>query len=248
MHKYRRRNGFSTPLNKYQVLSWLITLFELLICCFLTIPFLTNPEKIACSFLLCSSFIFLFYFWFKASSCLLSDNGPSEPPADRLCNFCCCTVHKESKHCKECNKCVYRFDHHCAVLNNCVGKENYKMFISLLVTKTAYNFILAAFSGGLVTEYFEVHSELLERNKNVNEVININAAAALNFVILVLCLLENIGLLVLLMFHLYLYANHITTYEYIMLKRTGSREIANKESFHSVVNKTEIELTKVVPT
>ena len=67
----------------------------------------------------------------------------NEPKAH--CYWCEVRVPNASKHCKYCDKCVHRFDHHCAWLNNCVGSENYRDFVSVLVSTllfTLFQFIV----------------------------------------------------------------------------------------------------------
>lgn len=45
---------------------------------------------------------------------------------NQFCNICKMVVSYKAKHCRKCNKCVTNFDHHCVYLNNCIGSKNYK--------------------------------------------------------------------------------------------------------------------------
>lgn len=61
---------------------------------------------------------------------------PQYHPADieeKDCELCQCKVAKSSYHCQSCKRCVEEFDHHCTFVNNCIGKENYSIFIRLLL-------------------------------------------------------------------------------------------------------------------
>lgn len=63
-----------------------------------------------------------------------------------MCSVCRTCVQTQSKHCGLCNRCVSGFDHHCRWFNNCIGKENYRVFIALVVTLTISEFTIFAYS------------------------------------------------------------------------------------------------------
>lgn len=52
---------------------------------------------------------------------------------EKDCELCQCKVAQSSYHCQSCKRCVEEFDHHCTFVNNCIGKENYSIFIRLLL-------------------------------------------------------------------------------------------------------------------
>ncbi|KAI2794477.1 hypothetical protein POX_a01076 [Penicillium oxalicum] len=51
-----------------------------------------------------------------------------------VCSTCDFIKPARSKHCSLCQACISRHDHHCVWLMNCVGAENYKYFLSLLLS------------------------------------------------------------------------------------------------------------------
>ena len=144
-----RRSGLTSPLDIFQILSWLF-------------------------YFLCSSFVIYaiikhqtgwkFIIWTSAKSLLslavitstimsvfsdptdenfyedpkpeTENNQSPHPTTNRTslgyCEYCEKIVLKESKHCKRCDRCIREFDHHCRFVNQCVGVRNYKTFFTLV--------------------------------------------------------------------------------------------------------------------
>ncbi|KAJ1924344.1 hypothetical protein IWQ60_005257 [Tieghemiomyces parasiticus] len=50
------------------------------------------------------------------------------------CRTCHTIKPARSKHCSLCNACIAGMDHHCVWINNCVGHNNYRYFISFLIS------------------------------------------------------------------------------------------------------------------
>jgi len=146
-----RDNGWTRPLNKFQILTWIIILIFSLLTFGVELPTLPKyswtPAFICFSIFLCLVVGFLLAVTTVDPSDPLSfehrkKSGNSVEIFDRskhkhviengYCNICRCAVDKSSKHCQPCNKCVKNFDHHCIWLNNCIGSKNYKIFLILL--------------------------------------------------------------------------------------------------------------------
>lgn len=190
----------------------------------------------------------LIYFWIRVSLAKLVDDASYNIDTARLCNYCCANVNPESKHCKICNKCVPKFDHHCGILNTCVGMGNYHFFIALLLSLLLYNSIIAGFSGRIIGDYLISNEEFADRNRRIGRFINIHASVIMNFLLCISSGLINITVLLLLVFHLYLRMNNLTTYQYIQQSRNSREDqMRTGETVNSNVNKTEIENTKVTP-
>jgi palmitoyltransferase len=102
---------------------------------------------------------------------------------------------------------VDRFDHHCKWLNNCVGGRNYKVFIGLICALQLTTAVVIAFGTVLMV----ASEELNDRE--------IGLVASV--------LLANIGVFLangqLILLHIWLKYKGMSTYEYIMLKRSQRR-------------------------
>lgn len=173
------------------------------------------------------------------------------PPFDRnkhahvienqFCYICEVKVGNRSKHCSTCNKCIEKFDHHCKWLNNCVGSRNYRYFAGCVASALAACLLTFFLSTGLIVAYFTKSSWLyqppvpLNGNKTLGIaemeekggvfrvfvpvdktvwLLVVEVCAALS--LLAIALLSH-----LLGFHLFLAFKGLSTYDYIMLKRSA---------------------------
>nr|XP_025043036.1 probable palmitoyltransferase ZDHHC1 isoform X3 [Pelodiscus sinensis] len=153
---------------------------------------------------------------------------------NRHCHVCDVDVSK-SKHCGTCNKCVCGFDHHCKWLNNCVGERNYWLFLNSVVSAILGLLLLLLIAFYVFVEFFtnpmmlrtNQHFEVVKNHTDIWFVflpaapIETQAPAILILagMLILLGLLTVILLGHLLIFHIYLMWNKLTTYEYIVQQR-----------------------------
>lgn len=225
-----RTNGFQAPLHPLQVASWVVFAADILVFAVFCLPLISGAlSRIACSVLFGLSTLGVLLSTFRATRVNPVDRSLIVPPkvdpdnTDFLyCTTCESYVLPRSKHCKLCRKCVDIFDHHCKWMNTCVGKENYPYFIVSIGCVSVMTAVETA-----------VASFLLYQNVAGNEVselaksfymVSADSLTAIFIVLLVinaplLCL--DLQLVVL---HIYLARNDLTTYEYIMTKRSQQKE------------------------
>ncbi|KAM9106145.1 uncharacterized protein AAG666_010689 isoform 4-T4 [Megaptera novaeangliae] len=148
----------------------------------------------------------------------------------QYCHLCKVPVTMKAKHCSACNKCVAGFDHHCKWLNNCVGSRNYWYFLTTVASASAgllYTIVILLYT---LIQYF-INPASLRTDPHYRSIsdentwllflprfpVRTSAPVFLGIGVLVL-LLELISLLMLghlLLFHLYLRAKKLSTYDYI---------------------------------
>ena len=126
-----------------------------------------------------------------------------------MCSLCCTFVSSDSKHCSRCNRCVVRFDHHCKWLNNCVGGANYHLFVATILAAAGFETVVVSFDVVAVVYWPSQSVDLM----------NDSSTLALLLVHLAISLAADICVLQLIVMHVYLRCNHLTTYEYLLSKR-----------------------------
>uniref|UniRef100_H3DM31 Palmitoyltransferase n=1 Tax=Tetraodon nigroviridis TaxID=99883 RepID=H3DM31_TETNG len=160
LSKPPRVNGWSWPLQPFQVLAWLLYAYLAVVSLGIYIPLLPAPwNHLVCAVsfsveLTAAAFIVHFFTHIAAvtidpadASVRAKQNYSSPTPLfdrskqvhviqDLHCYLCDTKVGPKVKHCGVCNKCVEDFDHHCKWLNNCVGGRNYRCFFVALLSAT----------------------------------------------------------------------------------------------------------------
>lgn len=142
------------------------------------------------------------------------ENG--ELVTHKYCHTCHLFRPPRTSHCHYCDNCVEEFDHHCPWVSNCVGKRNYGFFVmfALAVTLGCFYFVI------LVSWTFYVTK--LKSLYNVSTVISQQPYLVIN--LLIILGITAIGGLVgsLLLYHVMLMGNDLTTSEQVKKTREGT--------------------------
>jgi len=132
----------------------------------------------------------------------------------RHCWVCNLNVKPTSLHCKFCQKCVANFDHHCQWLNTCIGERNYHLFFRTVVSTFVMLCVHTIVNGYLVIAYFAD----VDGMKSSMDDSYLGGIAMIIFICLFfgLSVGANAAVTQLLVFHLSLKKQNITTYQYIV--------------------------------
>ena len=137
---------------------------------------------------------------------------------NHVCTICKTFVKASAKHCGYCERCVDSFDHHCKWLNNCIGARNYRGFVGLVFT--------LVLSQGTYIGFVVAFLRLATREEFVERCREYTGWQAENFILAVVscsgitAVVTGLCALLLLLFHLYLrLVKHMTTYEYVLVRR-----------------------------
>ncbi|XP_054360989.1 palmitoyltransferase ZDHHC11-like isoform X2 [Mirounga angustirostris] len=163
---------------------------------------------------------------------------------NQYCHLCEVTVSSKAKHCSACNKCVSGFDHHCKWLNNCVGSRNYWYFFLSVASASAGLLCLIIILLYIFIQFF-IDQEELRTHPYYEKVSNKNTwmlflplfpVKAKTLVVLgigvFVLLLDIVSLLLLghlLIFHLYLMAKKLSTFDYMTQGRQQQTPKASAE-------------------
>lgn len=150
-------------------------------------------------------------YWYKWS--VYDRKIPFQPDLSKVlyCEYCDSYCSVSSKHCRECNRCVDGFDHHCMWFNNCVGNKNYRSFLVSITATLAFCII------------FVIESILSSFSVDFNDKKQV-AQIVLGWVVGLTLLIFGILVGNLVILHIYLQCNGMTTYSFIMKQRREEEE------------------------
>ncbi len=153
------------------------------------------------------------------------DQSQHIPIREFSCGICRSYVKPKTRHCVYCNCCVEHFDHHCKWLNNCVGGKNYSYFYYLLFfsNATAVAYTVEALIG--VAEYAQRGSMALfwHREKPIAEAVVVGFGGCLAGA-------TELMLLFLLLFHIYLKGQGLTTFQFYRPEKISKHEMQIADS------------------
>ncbi|RLV94261.1 Palmitoyltransferase ERF2 [Spathaspora sp. JA1] len=118
----------------------------------------------------------------------------------KYCASCHIWRPPRTSHCSTCQVCILSHDHHCIYLNNCIGERNYRYFLWFLLTA-----VLSCIYLLTITIIHLTHT-------NINQSIRKHPVALLLFIYSILALIYPF---LLLLFHVFLTSQNLTTREYL---------------------------------
>eukprot|EP00339_Tiarina_fusa_P022718 CAMPEP_0117035728 /NCGR_PEP_ID=MMETSP0472-20121206/25359_1 /TAXON_ID=693140 ORGANISM="Tiarina fusus, Strain LIS" /NCGR_SAMPLE_ID=MMETSP0472 /ASSEMBLY_ACC=CAM_ASM_000603 /LENGTH=352 /DNA_ID=CAMNT_0004745289 /DNA_START=254 /DNA_END=1313 /DNA_ORIENTATION=- len=253
MDRVRRVNGLESPYTPAQLSTWVYLPTLVLEFLFFASPLLPLAASVPCSVVFVISAAASAYYGYTAMSTDPADPrlpsqgpqhghdhdnghehapnaglwGPNEPT--KQCWLCDVQVGEKSMHCKFCNKCVDQFDHHCMWLNTCVGKANYAYFFRTMVWITVMLSIHGAIQLALVLDIYLGNGGSEMR---AEDWFNADATLAVVIVMCVFIFMDLVALsliLQLLLFHVRLQKEGLSTYQFIVRDNKRKREQAQQE-------------------
>ncbi|KAK6204933.1 Palmitoyltransferase ERF2 [Scheffersomyces amazonensis] len=127
----------------------------------------------------------------------------------RYCPTCHIWRPPRTSHCSTCNICIKIHDHHCGFLNNCIGHRNYQYFLWLLLSGNIACILLIIQSIVHVLHYRMVeHSTITSFHASISKY-------PIAFLLVLWGLLSLEFPLALMLLHIYLTAQNITTREFL---------------------------------
>ena len=229
----RRTSGFDKPYGTLQISTWIV--YPIFLLDFLLIRsvilFHVNPSlgATATGFYVCFAILVLYYVYKTCvtdpidqqlelhlnPSCELDWKIPEEEQM-KHCWVCQARVRPKSLHCKHCQKCVSKFDHHCQWLNTCIGERNYQYFCRTVVSVFCFVVLHLVVIVYLIVAYFFDYG-------NVKDVMDHETYLSFSSFLIVVTIIFGVILTItaglvaqLLLFHIKLRREKITTYEYIV--------------------------------
>ena len=231
--------------NWYQIIVWIIYWCKILIINIFILPsFSSIVWQIWCFFVVDSLFIITVVFW--AISTLIDISykawlGSNLTGVDQhddiestdgypFCSDWNIKVSPDCKHWSDWNKWIKNFDHHWVWLNNCIWARNYKYFACLLIFSFLFGISYLFWSLSFIVCYHANEGFISKSSLRISyDADNSNSFWVLaywfNWVGIWLCLLTEILVTGLIIFHLYLKWNNISTYDFIRKRRNSKNKV-----------------------
>mgnify|MGYP001035716856 CR=1 FL=1 len=214
-----------STLDKYQILGWVLVIFAALSFYTCFTPFLQIELIVGFSLIYTSLLTASIWTSVKCSRCELSVAIEERQDGLKRCEICNKFVPLNSKHCMKCEKCIEDFDHHCKWLNNCIAKRNYKFFITAVNSLCILCLFQIGVGAYIIAGVF-TQDGLYDLVKE-----RVGYSLWVFFAVVIVSALVSVVvsgmLLYLIFFHLMLKKKGLTTYDYIVQKRSRqSQELA----------------------
>jgi len=226
----RRRHGFEQPFHPLQVVTWFVFGIDVVIYVVFGLPLVgEDGARAAVALLYALSVIVLVAATYRATVCDPVDPHVLNPPVPSedthslpFCSMCSVPVYPRSKHCRACNKCVDVFDHHCMWLNNCVGAHNYHSFFVTVSSVSVMIGIILVTCLYLLVDIFTNETGFDRRQFQVGHLKDFPQEFFVTLMITMIVINAPLFLLdtQLVVLHMFLASQGMTTYEYIMNKRS----------------------------
>jgi len=232
---FRRKNGWSMPLDVLQCTSWVLIGFMALTFYLVVQHMVDNAARFALLVLYTLILVILLI-----AGGIVTSTDPIDPitllspavAADQEVDLAYCTkcdrdVVATSRHCLLCNKCCHHFDHHCRWLNNCIGAANYYPFLVVLGGLVS----LSLMQIGLIISAWVSHTSCDSLQDWLNEATlslscgSFHAVATLNIVVSLAAFLLSAQLIHL---HWMLHGQGMTTFDYFNAAAKQEAEESSK--------------------
>ena len=166
-----------------------------------------------------------------------NNNGDSNTTATttlgvqvKYCQTCHIWRPARTSHCSTCQVCVLSHDHHCVFLNNCVGERNYKYFLWFLLLACITCCYL------IIVSIVQLCYYRIGRVDEIHDWFLSIGHFPLSLFLAVYGIVALIYPLLLLVFHIYLSSQNITTREYLNYVYRRKHEIfVNAFDTHSMI-------------
>lgn len=241
-----RAHGFQRPIHPFQVLSWIVCFFDVITFGVLILPLVDDKSlQIGLTIFFTVSIIVLICSTARATSLNPKDKhighkddwGDKFPDCEGMpfCTLCAVPVENRSKHCRSCNKCVDIFDHHCMWLNNCIGSQNYRSFATAIATVAV---VVGIIFGTVLIMLIDVAMDGDSLDRRISGVDSFkDISSDFFFGLLIVMTIFNAPIFVLdvqlVIMHIILTWQGLTTYDYITNKRDYQADVDVKDKQES---------------